>query len=177
MPPWAIVNENGKPESRFNHIFLTEIPKDAKIDFYFFRFGKLEDTLSKVAYKIIDNPWEDSKRIYLETRKYYMKNKIDTVYTIVKSKIPLDYQENIRHYVADEYIEITNNNYFKIINYEIDLPYVLTKSNIDKKNQHIDIVERVQDNTSPTGEHLKLIIREIPPKQIDQPGKIKIPLN
>ena len=169
-------DEDGKPAQIFCDMFLTEIRKEASIELSYFRFGELEEKLSCVGYRVIDNPWDNVKKIFLVTRKYYTKNKINTIFAIVRDKISINYRNKIKHHIHDEYIEITNNNNVKIINYEINLPFNISKRRIDQSHQLIETIERIDDDASPTGEYLKLFIREVPPKQVDQPGKVKIPL-
>lgn len=175
LPIFSIINGNGRLTSLMSRIFVNEIPKNANPEFYYYQFDKLEENLPKFSYIVVNNFWENKKKIYLEKRKFYLRNKIQKIFIIIKTELDQTFRNNVTHYIKTDHLEIINQNRLPVIDYIIDLPFTITRDYIDESNNHIYDVRVVRDSSSPTGNHIQLTIQSIPPKKIDQFGRLKIP--
>lgn len=186
--PICQIDIYGRYVSKFSFIFLDELPRDAKIEFYYYRDQIHEKKLPNFAYMHTALPWKTSQEIYLVSKKYYIENNILELTRVVTIKLDEYYKHSISYKIYDKYIEITNTNSHKIINYVIDLPQHISKTKIDEKNNNIARVEIIQHNpknvtnkndvlyVENNSARLRIIIKEIPKRESGQFGKLKIPL-
>lgn len=170
LPIWAVIDGNGKltRTPHMSDLFLEAVPANAAVELYYYRGGTLDEYLPTYAYRVIDSK-HNRKKVYLVKRKFYQDYGINRVYMIVKTPLDPSFKANINHSINREFIEIINQNRVDVVKYKITLPSNITKEYIDETNDLIeDIIER--DN-----EPLEIIVRNVPRRSADQPGRIRIP--
>ena len=168
---FRIINGNGKLVSICSYIFLSELPKNANVEFYYYKHETDETKLPSYTFKQVNNA-PNAQKIFLVTKKYFQDNDIKKLFMISSLTPNMNYRESIISDIQNTHITIKNYNSYEIINYSINLPNHIKNTMLDLTNDKIEI-KKINDD-SEQGFYIRLVINKLPKCQHNLPGNVTI---
>jgi len=172
----------------WDRLKLIEVPKSASYEITYKPINGLETMLPSDCYT--EKIGKIGRVIYLKNRSFFNHKNIKRVFLLIKSPVDHSYKENIRMERHSNFLEIINNNNIEIRNYNINLSKDIQLENIKDAKESIEHVRieiplpqledvlytRIKESIE-SGLAVMIMIKRIPPKQGNIPGKIKIQLS
>jgi hypothetical protein len=165
---------------------LTKVQKTAFSEISYKR-GGLESLLPPECY--LETPEKNNCVVSLKNRQFFENNSISEVFHLTRLPIGSEYGKRIELRSYPTCLEIINENPYEVKNFRLILPHELDLRKITRATEFIDCIRvevplpllgvTLNRKMSRCGEiqsTVSVVVRKLPAKQGNIPGKISVPL-
>jgi len=172
----------------YRKLKLIELPNTTTFEITFKPLNGIETPLPDDCYT--EKVGKFGRVIFLTNKAFFGERNINQIFILTKTPISSDYKGKISHKIYPSYLEVINENPIEIRNYRFSLPPGLELDRIVKSIEHIEhvrieiplpLLENVLNKEIKKCRESRLavtvLLKKLPSKSGNDPGKIEIPLS